>query len=137
MNEELEVLRSELAIEKEKRHTMGEALRRAESSTGPKLSGTKSLGSSSSEMSSVLKKVWHPSTEFPRRWYVAQYHNVISLSYQVTVLEMKELNERQRANHASRMYDQIKGTVDSIEARNAELEQKFAEVLTIQLYRLY
>lgn len=41
---------------------------------------------------------------------------------------MKELNERQKADHASRMYEQIKSSVDSVETRNAELEQKFAEV---------
>lgn len=41
---------------------------------------------------------------------------------------MKELNERQRADHSSRMYNQIKSTVEVLENRNTELEQKFAEV---------
>jgi centrosomal protein CEP290 len=54
--------------------------------------------------------------------------NVIATSRKITTLEMKELNERQRADHAQRMYEQYKITVRDLEQRNLELEQKFAEV---------
>jgi centrosomal protein CEP290 len=53
---------------------------------------------------------------------------VISISRKLTTLEMKELNERQRAEHATRMYDQQKVTLRSVEDRNFELEQKFSQV---------
>ena len=54
--------------------------------------------------------------------------DVISISKKLTTLEMKELNERQRAEHANNMYEQQKMTLRSLEDRNFELEQKFAEV---------
>jgi len=53
--------------------------------------------------------------------------DVISISKKLTTLEMKELNERQRAEHATRMYEQQKYTLRTLEDRNFELEQKFAE----------
>lgn len=40
----------------------------------------------------------------------------------------QELNERERADHATRKYDQLQSLVKQLEERNAELEQKFAEV---------
>jgi len=43
---------------------------------------------------------------------------------------MKELNERQRAEHASCMYEQQKALFRQLEDRNFELEHKFAEVHT-------
>ncbi len=54
--------------------------------------------------------------------------DVISMSKKMTTLEMKELNERQRAEHAARMYDQQKVQLRHLEDRNMELEGKFAEV---------
>ena len=54
--------------------------------------------------------------------------DVISISKKLTTLEMKELNERQRAEHASNMYEQQKITLRTLEDRNFELEGKFAEV---------
>lgn len=46
------------------------------------------------------------------------------------MLEMKELNERQRAEHAVRMYEQQLHLLGDLERRNKELEEKFAEVFT-------
>ena len=46
----------------------------------------------------------------------------------MTTLEMKELHERQRAEHASNMYEQQKNQLRLLEDRNFELEQRFAEV---------
>ena len=55
-------------------------------------------------------------------------HDVTSVSKRLTMLEMKELNERQRAEHAVRMYDQQKTQLRQLEDRNFELENKFSEV---------
>lgn len=50
---------------------------------------------------------------------------------------MKELNERQRAEHASRMYEQQKSLFRQLEDRNFELEHKFAEVAIASFHILY
>ena len=54
--------------------------------------------------------------------------DIISISKKISMLEMKELNERQRAEHAARMYDQQRALLAELGARNTELEEKFAEV---------
>ena len=54
--------------------------------------------------------------------------DIISISKKITTLEMKELNERQRAEHAVNIYEQQKSLVHNMEARNTELENKFSEV---------
>lgn len=53
---------------------------------------------------------------------------VVSLARRMTTLELKELNERQRAEHAHKMYEQIGHSLRQVEERNLELEAKFAEV---------
>ncbi|XP_023650968.2 centrosomal protein of 290 kDa isoform X3 [Paramormyrops kingsleyae] len=53
---------------------------------------------------------------------------IVSASKKITMLEMKELNERQRAEHAQRMYEQLRTSLRQAEERNAELEAKFAEL---------
>ncbi|KAM9579223.1 centrosomal protein of 290 kDa [Guaruba guarouba] len=58
---------------------------------------------------------------------------ILSISKKITMLEMKELNERQRAEHLQRMYEQLRNTVKQIEERNFELETKFAELTKINL----
>ena len=57
---------------------------------------------------------------------------ILSISKKMTTLEMKELNGRQRAEHAVRMYDMQKQQLRDIEDRNFELEQKFSEVSIIK-----
>jgi len=57
-------------------------------------------------------------------------NELISIAHRLTTLEMKELNERQRAEHASHMYEQQKSLFRQLEDRNFELEHKFAEVKT-------
>ena len=47
---------------------------------------------------------------------------------------MKELNERQRAEHASCMYEQQKTLFRQLEDRNFELENKFAKVGTASFF---
>ncbi|XP_071408220.1 centrosomal protein of 290 kDa isoform X2 [Pithys albifrons albifrons] len=58
---------------------------------------------------------------------------ILSISKKITMLEMKELNERQRAEHSQRMYEHLRNTVKQIEERNFELESKFAELTKINL----
>ena len=50
------------------------------------------------------------------------------LSYSCKPQLHQELNERERADHAARKYDQLQSLVKQLEERNVELEQKFAEV---------
>ncbi|XP_070533170.1 centrosomal protein of 290 kDa-like [Ptychodera flava] len=57
----------------------------------------------------------------------------ISISKKITTLEMKELNERQRADHAVRMHETQRKTITELEERNLELEQKFAELTRMNL----
>ncbi|KAH9503689.1 hypothetical protein Btru_067161 [Bulinus truncatus] len=59
--------------------------------------------------------------------------DIISISKKITMLEMKELNERQRAEHASHMYQQQRQILHELESRNKELEEKFAEVTKMNL----
>ena len=58
-------------------------------------------------------------------------NELLSVARRLTTVEMKELNERQRAEHASRMYEQQKTLFRQLEDRNFELEHKFAEVGTV------
>uniref|UniRef100_UPI003AAC13AF centrosomal protein of 290 kDa n=1 Tax=Centroberyx gerrardi TaxID=166262 RepID=UPI003AAC13AF len=53
---------------------------------------------------------------------------IVSASRRITTLEMKELNERQRAEHAHKMYEHIRNSLRQVEERNVELESKFAEL---------
>ena len=53
---------------------------------------------------------------------------VDSISRKLATLEIKELNERQRASHATKRYEQMRGMLQDIEDRNGELEQKVIEV---------
>lgn len=53
---------------------------------------------------------------------------ILSISKKIAMLEMKEINERQRAEHSQRMYEHLRNTLKQVEERNFELETKFAEV---------
>ncbi|XP_072519040.1 centrosomal protein of 290 kDa isoform X2 [Salminus brasiliensis] len=53
---------------------------------------------------------------------------IVSVSKRITTLEMKELNERQRAEHAQKMYEHLRNSLKQVEERNFELEGKFAEM---------
>ncbi|XP_054023667.1 centrosomal protein of 290 kDa [Dryobates pubescens] len=58
---------------------------------------------------------------------------ILSISKKITMLEMKELNERQRAEHSQRMYEHLGKTLKQLEERNLDLETKFAELTKINL----
>ncbi|KAF3855243.1 hypothetical protein F7725_023298 [Dissostichus mawsoni] len=53
---------------------------------------------------------------------------MVSAARRITTLEMKELNERQRAEHAHKMYEHMSKSLKQVEERNSELESKFAEL---------
>lgn len=55
-------------------------------------------------------------------------YEILSASKRITTLELKELNERKRAEHAQKMYDQTRNSLRQVEERNTELESKIAEV---------
>ncbi|XP_040893439.1 centrosomal protein of 290 kDa isoform X2 [Toxotes jaculatrix] len=55
-------------------------------------------------------------------------NEMVSAARRITTLEMKELNERQRAEHAHRMYEHVRNSLKQVEERNLELESKFAEL---------
>ncbi|XP_033101363.1 centrosomal protein of 290 kDa-like isoform X2 [Anneissia japonica] len=102
MQKECEEVKQELSQEKEKLHTLEQAMEEL-----GKIGVKRSQGANDSHYLSISKKM--------------------------TMLEMKELNERQRAEHASRMQDQLRKTVNELENRNLELEQKFAELTKMNL----
>eukprot|EP00794_Sanderia_malayensis_P012922 gene12922-14254_t len=58
---------------------------------------------------------------------------VTSIARQLATLEMKELNERQKADHAVRKFEQLKGVISELETRNSDLEQRFSELSKINL----
>ncbi|XP_006889586.1 PREDICTED: centrosomal protein of 290 kDa [Elephantulus edwardii] len=58
---------------------------------------------------------------------------ILSISKKITMLEMKELNERQRAEHSQKMYEHLRTSLKQIEERNFELETKFAELTKINM----
>lgn len=61
---------------------------------------------------------------------------IASISKKITMLEMKELNERQRAEHSQKMYEHIRTSLKQMEERNFELETKFAEVRYCHFYHV-
>ncbi|XP_044213453.1 centrosomal protein of 290 kDa isoform X2 [Thunnus albacares] len=55
-------------------------------------------------------------------------NEMVSAARRITTLEMKELNERQRAEHAHKMYEHMRNSLRQVEERNLELETKIAEL---------
>uniref|UniRef100_A0A8C9RVU4 Centrosomal protein 290 n=1 Tax=Scleropages formosus TaxID=113540 RepID=A0A8C9RVU4_SCLFO len=102
LREQIGALNKELEITKEKLHTLEQAWDYM----------TKSSGESS--MDKAAKSITNSE--------------ILSISKRITMLEMKELNERQRAEHAQHMYEQLRNSLKQVEERNFELETKFAEL---------
>ncbi|XP_037014523.2 centrosomal protein of 290 kDa [Artibeus jamaicensis] len=107
LKEQIEFINKELEITKEKLHTIEQALEQE----------TK-LGNESN-MDKAKKSI--TNTE------------IASISKKITMLEMKELNERQRAEHSQKMYEHIRTSLKQMEERNFELETKFTELTKINL----
>ncbi len=55
-------------------------------------------------------------------------HQLESLAKQIATLEMKELNEKQRADHADNQCKLLQAQIQQLERRNEELEHKFSDV---------
>ncbi|NWU43118.1 CE290 protein, partial [Hylia prasina] len=104
-------LNKELEITKEKLHTVEQAW----------------------EQMTKLGKYERDDNAMDKATKVITNSEILSISKKITVLEMKELNERQRAEHSQRMYEHLRTTVKQIEERNFELETKFAELTKINL----
>uniref|UniRef100_A0A670IPR0 Centrosomal protein 290 n=1 Tax=Podarcis muralis TaxID=64176 RepID=A0A670IPR0_PODMU len=107
LKEQIESLNKELEITKEKLHTLEQAWEQ-----------TAKLGGDSST-DKATKAITNSE--------------IVSISKKITMLEMKELNERQRAEHSQRMYEHLRNTLKQVEERNFELETKFAELTKINL----
>ncbi|MBN3304076.1 CE290 protein, partial [Amia calva] len=102
LQEQINGLNKELEITKEKLHTLEQAWEHI----------TKLGGESS--MDKATKAITNSE--------------IVSISKKITMLEMKELNERQRAEHAHKMYEHLRSSLKQVEDRNFELESKFAEL---------
>ncbi|XP_070973057.1 centrosomal protein of 290 kDa isoform X4 [Oncorhynchus clarkii lewisi] len=107
LREHITALNKELEITKEKLHTLEQAWEHINT-----------LGGESS-MDKAAKAVANSE--------------IISTSRRITTLEMKELNERQRAEHAHKMYEHLRNSLILVEERNVELETKFAELTKLYL----
>uniref|UniRef100_H3A222 Centrosomal protein 290 n=1 Tax=Latimeria chalumnae TaxID=7897 RepID=H3A222_LATCH len=106
-HEQIDALNKELGTTKEKLHTLEQAWEQI-----TKLGGE-------TAMDKATKAITNSE--------------IVSISKKITVLEMKELNERQRAEHAHKMYEHLKNTLKQVEERNLELETKFAEQTKMNL----
>uniref|UniRef100_A0A8C6RHT0 Centrosomal protein 290 n=1 Tax=Nannospalax galili TaxID=1026970 RepID=A0A8C6RHT0_NANGA len=107
LKEQMEFLNKELEITKEKLHTIEQALEQEIK-----------LGNESN-MDKAKKSVTNS--------------DIVSISKKITMLEMKELNERQRAEHCQKMYEHLRTSLKQMEERNFELETKFSELTKINL----
>ncbi|NXF54910.1 CE290 protein, partial [Oceanites oceanicus] len=108
---QINLLNKELEITKEKLHTVEQAW----------------------EQMTKLGKYERDDNAMDKATKAITNSEILSISKKITMLEMKELNERQRAEHSQRMYEHLRNTVKEIEERNFELETKFAELTKINL----
>ncbi|XP_030844428.1 centrosomal protein of 290 kDa isoform X5 [Strongylocentrotus purpuratus] len=106
LEDDLDSLKRELTMEKEKLHTLEQAMQ--------------DYGNLQEALGKKGGSVY-PGSE------------TLSLAKRLTTMEMKELNERQRAEHAVRMQTQMRNSLHTMEMRNTELEQKFADLTRLNL----
>ncbi|NXI54883.1 CE290 protein, partial [Chloroceryle aenea] len=111
LKSQISLLNKELEITKEKLHTVEQAW----------------------EQMTKLGKYERDDSAMDKATKAIANSEILSISKKITMLEMKELNERQRAEHSQRMYEHLRNTVKQIEERNFELEAKFAELTKINL----
>ncbi len=57
----------------------------------------------------------------------------ILMAKRLAAIEMKEINERQRADYAQRMYDEQRNLLRQVENRNLELENNYAQLSKLYL----
>ncbi|XP_047248976.1 centrosomal protein of 290 kDa isoform X3 [Girardinichthys multiradiatus] len=86
------------------------------------------------EKLNTLEQAWESSASVGSETGMAKAdkasinNEMISAARRITALEMKELNERQRAEHAHKMYEHMRNSLRQVEERNSDLESKFAEL---------
>ncbi|KAM6973340.1 centrosomal protein of 290 kDa [Aplochiton taeniatus] len=100
LNEQISVLKKELEITMEKLNTLEQAWEHINT-----IGGESSMDKAAKAMANS---------------------EIVSASRRITTLEIRELNERQRAEHAHRMYEHLRNSLRQVEERNFELENKFA-----------
>ncbi|CAF3440860.1 unnamed protein product [Rotaria sp. Silwood1] len=114
LTDEVEFLKRQLQIDKEKMHLLEETME-----------NLKNQGLINSGYATTMLRTSTTGS--------LDDDNPGSLSRKITVLEMKELNERQRAEYAQKLYDQQRVTLRQMEDRNLELEHKFSELTRMNL----
>ncbi|XP_059192094.1 centrosomal protein of 290 kDa isoform X2 [Centropristis striata] len=102
LREQISAVNKELEITKEKLNTLEQAWDNSDGNGGENSMGKAGKALANKEMVSAARRI--------------------------TTLEMKELNERQRAEHAHKMYEHVRNSLKQVEERNVELEAKFAEL---------
>ncbi|XP_019934440.2 centrosomal protein of 290 kDa isoform X8 [Paralichthys olivaceus] len=102
LREQISAMNKELEITKEKMNTLEQAWENISSTGGENVMDKANKALANNEMVSAARRI--------------------------TTLEMKELNERQRAEHAHKMYEHVRSSLRQVEERNVELESKFAEL---------
>ncbi|XP_048015309.1 centrosomal protein of 290 kDa isoform X2 [Megalobrama amblycephala] len=107
LHESIDSINKELEISKEKLHTLEQAWENFSTTGGENTMDKAAKALANSE--------------------------IVSVSRRITMLEMKELNERQRAEHAQKMYEHLRNSLKQVEERNFELETKFAELTKLNL----
>ncbi|XP_011939679.1 PREDICTED: centrosomal protein of 290 kDa isoform X2 [Cercocebus atys] len=107
LKEQVESINKELEITKERLHTIEQAWEQ------------ETILGNESSMDKAKKSITNS--------------DIVSISKKITMLEMKELNERQRAEHCQKMYEHLRTSLKQMEERNFELETKFAELTKINL----
>ena len=70
---------------------------------------------------------------FTNKLDFTEFFQLESLTKQLATLEMKELNEKQRADHAENKYKLVQAQALQLEKRNGELEIKFADTAKANL----
>ena len=75
-----------------------------------------------------LKSYSYNNTATPRKDSKGSESSNISMAKRLAAIEMKEINERQRADYAQRMYDEQRNLLRQVENRNLELENNYAQV---------
>ncbi|XP_063783728.1 centrosomal protein of 290 kDa [Pseudophryne corroboree] len=91
------------------------------------------------EKLNTLEQVWEHvgalggNTAMDKATKAITNNEIVSISKKITMLEIKELNERQRAEHSQKMYEHLRTTLIQVEERNFELESKFAELTRINI----
>jgi centrosomal protein CEP290 len=107
LENEINFLRKELETQKDKCRTLEESLEHLKKHTSDQFTYQGSAGSTESSTDSATNS---------------------QLAKRLTAMEMKELNERQKADHAQRMYDEQRNILRQLENRNIDLENNMAQL---------